>query len=97
MIGLNRFFDQEHLDEYYDHIIKQFQKGKVTPQSITIDKTKVDFTVQFLPDISLSMKYRIQFKTLILGSREEIFKTQGMDLYMDICRFHYCCNNDAIR
>ncbi len=96
MIGLNRFFDQEHLDEYYDHIIKQFQKGKVTPQSITIDKTKVDFTVQFLPDISLSMKYRIQFKTLILGSREEIFKTQGMDLYMDICRFHYCCNNDRI-
>lgn len=93
MIGLNSFFEKKCLYEYYDHIITKFQDGKVTPKKITVDKTKDDFTVQFLPDINLSMNYRIQFKTLLTGSREEVLKTPGMDLYMDICRFHYCCKN----
>ncbi len=96
MIGLNSFFEKKYLDEYYDHIIKQFKNGKITPKKITVDKTKDDFTVQFLPDINLSMNYRIQFKTLLTGSREEVLKTPGMELYMDICRFHGCCNNDRI-
>lgn len=96
MISLNSFFEKKYLDEYYNHIITQFKNGKVTPHKINVDKTKDDFKVQFLPDINLSMNYRIQFKTLLTGSREEILKTPGMDLYMDICRFHCCCNNDRI-
>lgn len=96
MIGLNDFFKKEYLDEYYNHIIKQFKNGKVTPQKIIFNKTKDDFTVQFLPENNLSLEYRIQFKTLITGSREDVLKTPGMDLYMDICRFHFCCNRDNI-
>lgn len=96
MIMIQKFFNENVLNEYYDYIIGKFQKGEIKPNSknITIGNKTNDFQVPFLPDVSSSNNkmYTISFKTLIKGIHKEVMGTDGMDLYMDICRLHYCCS-----
>lgn len=76
------------VDDYYESIIKRFRNEIITPKSIAVNKNADDFDVEFLPNVN--KQYTISFKKLITGTREEVMLVDGMDLYMDICRLHYC-------
>lgn len=88
MIRIKNRIDNITVDDYYESIIKRFRNKIITPKNIAVNKNADDFDVEFLPNVN--KQYTISFKKLITGTREEVMLVDGMDLYMDICRLHYC-------
>lgn len=100
MLKINSYFSQNVISEYYNSILNKFIKGLIIPidSNISITSNTKDFEVQFLPDFFTSSKiiYKISFEKLLTGTHKEIMDVPGMDIYMDICRLHYCCNRSNI-
>lgn len=76
---------------YYSilNIFKSNYKDHINNQTITIIND--DFEFVFL-QTNTNKSYRISFKKLLTGTREEVLAVDGIKEYMDICRMHYCCS-----
>lgn len=101
MIKIKNTFSEDKISEYEKMLEDSFKKLRLKlkkegkkQENIPkkINNEKIVF-LSYKDSMKQERKYEISAKTLFLESRENVFAVDGMQMYLDICRFQDYCTS----